>query len=213
MRIRTVAGLLTICAAVTTAPLQAQIGTNETAFLVGLVSSTLAGEDAGNVSRKTGLMAELQLVHPFTPNIGFQTGLGIVQKGASLALGGGTTDKSGLKLSYFEVPAMIRIGFAGRYSELRPAVFLGPTASLNVGCQYKVATQNGGSIESDCEPNGPQIKAFDFSIAGGGSVEFGSFGAFLRYDHGLVSIDNSDLADKVYNRAIILGVIWNTSSR
>lgn len=78
---------------------------------------------------------------------------------------------------------------------------------------FKVGTQGGGSIESDCEPDGPQIKAYDFSIAGGGSVEFGSFGAFARYDHGLVSIDNSDDAGKVYNRAIIVGVIWNTSNK
>ncbi len=213
MQIRTVACLLAIYAAGTATPLHAQIGSNETALIVGLVSSTLAGEDASNVSRKIGMMAELQLVHPFTQNIGFQTGLGVVQKGASLALGGATSGKSSLKLSYFEAPAMLRIGFAGRYSEVRPALFFGPIASLNVGCRYKVPTQNGGSVESDCEPDGPQIRAYDISIAGGGSVEFGRFGGFLRYDHGMVSIDGSDFADKVYNRAIILGVVWNTSSR
>ncbi len=175
MRIRTIAGLLTIFAAGTAARLHAQVGQIETALLGGIVSSTLAGEDADNVSRKTGFMAELQLVRPFTTQIGFLTGLGIVQRGASLALGGGTTGKSALKLSYFEVPAMLRAGFAGRYSQVRPAIFFGPIASLNVGCKYKAATQNGGSVETDCEPDGPQIKAFDFAIAGGGSVEFWKF--------------------------------------
>lgn len=213
MRAICLAGL-TIASCLTIASeLHAQIGQNETSLLGGVVSSTLAGESADNVSRKYGLMGELQLVHPFTTQIGLQTGLGIVQKGASLALGGGTTDKSQLKLSYFEVPLMLRIGFAGRYADVRPAVFFGPIAALNVGCKYNVATQGGGNFESDCEPDGPEIKAFDFSLAAGASAEFRNFGAFARYDHGLVTVDNSDAGDKVFNSAIIVGVIWNTSSR
>lgn len=213
MRIRTVTGFLTIIAAGFAAPAHAQLGSNETAIAVGVVSSTLAGEDAQNVSRKTGFMGELQLVHPLNSRIGVQSGLGIIQKGSQLALAGGGSDKSSLKLSYFEIPAMLRVGFARRYSDVRPAIFFGPAVALNVGCRYKVATQNGGSIESDCEPDGPQIRAYDFSLVAGAAVEFGNFGGFARYDHGFVSIDNSGFGDKVYNRAIIVGATWSNSGR
>jgi hypothetical protein len=212
MRIASAAGFLTILATFAT-PAHAQIGSNETSIAVGLVSSTLAGEDADNVSSKIGFIGEIQLVHPLNRRIGIQTGAGIIQKGSHLSLTQVGGDDSSLNLSYLEVPAMLRIGFAGRYSEIRPAIFFGPAASLNVGCKYKVPTQGGGSIESDCEPDGPQIKAYDFSLVAGAGAEFGAFGAFARYDHGFVSIDNSGAGDKVYNRAIIVGVTWNNSAR
>ena len=208
----TAAGLLMILVVGAPASAYAQLGASETSLLGGIVSSTLAGADVDNASRKTGLMGAIQLVHPLTTHIGLQTELGIIQKGASLSLAP-AAGKSQLKLSYFEVPAMLRIGFAGKYSELRPFIFFGPAVSLNVGCQYKVATGGGGSVESDCDPDGPDISAFDFSAVGGASIERGSFGIFARYDHGFRTIDGSSARDDVKNRAFMAGVIWNTSTR
>jgi hypothetical protein len=213
MQIRTVAGLVSILMGMSVATAQAQFGSNETALLGGLVSATVAGADVENVSRHTGLMGAVQLVHPFTRQIGLQTELGVIQKGASLSLGAGN-GTSTLKLQYFEVPAMLRISFASKYSEVRPAIFFGPAVALNVGCKYKVPTgTTGGTFESDCDPDGPDISAIDYSVVAGGSIEFGSFGAFARYDHGLRTIDSSSPPDDVKNRAIIIGVIWNTSNR
>lgn len=213
MRIRTAAGLFTIFMAGSAAPAHAQFGANETALLGGLVSATLAGPDVTDVSRQTGLMGAFQLVHPFTRQIAFQTELGIIQKGASLALGA-ASGKTTLKLTYLEVPAMLRINMAGKYSTIRPAIFLGPAVALNLGCKYKTPTNaSGGTFESDCEPNGPDIAALDFSVVGGGSVEFGDFGVFARYDHGLRTIDASSSPDDAKNRAFILGVSWSTSNR
>jgi hypothetical protein len=194
-------------------PALAQLGANETALLGGIVSSTLGGADADNVSRHTGVMGAIQLVHPFTPRFALQTELGIIQKGASLSLGSGSGTAT-LKLQYLEVPAMLRINLAAKYSEIRPAFFFGPAIALNMGCKYKVPTNtSGGTFESDCDPDGPDIAALDYSVVGGGSVEFGSFGVFARYDHGLRTIDGSSTADDVKNRAFILGVSWSTSSR
>lgn len=212
MRIRCLLASLMFFALVPSRAAHAQVGANETALLGGLVSATLAGADVADANRQTGVMGALQLVHPFTTRIGFQTELGIIQKGATIPLSGSASTIS-LKLSYLEVPAMLRVGFAGKYSTLRPALFFGPAAALNIGCKYKVPTQGGGSIESDCQQDGPDISAFDFSLVGGGSIEFGNFGAFARYDHGLRTIDNSDEKDDVRNRAFILGAIWNTSKR
>lgn len=213
MRFRTAAGLCMILAAGSATPAIAQLGANETALLGGLVSSTLAGPDVDDASRQTGLMGAVQLVHPLTTHIGFQTELGILQKGAYLALAGTGGGKSQLKLSYLEVPALLRIGFAGKYSEVRPYIFFGPALALNIGCQYKVATGGGGSFQADCDPDGPEISAFDYSAVGGASIERGNFGVFARYDHGLRTIDASSEKDDVKNRAFILGLIWNTSSR
>jgi hypothetical protein len=158
-------------------------------------------------------MGAVQLVHPFTRQIALQTEFGVIQKGASLSLGAGN-GTSTLKLQYIEVPAMLRLNLAGKYAEIRPALFFGPAVALNVGCKYKVPTgTSGGTFESDCDPDGPDIAALDYSLVGGGSVEFGSFGVFARYDHGLKSIDGSETHDDVKNRAIMLGIIWNTSNR
>jgi hypothetical protein len=214
MRIGIAAGVLLILAVGSAAPAFAQLGANETAVLGGLVSSTLAGRDVDNASRQTGLMGALQFTHPVSTHIGLQTELGLIQKGAYLTFGTATgTGKSQLKLSYLEVPALIRIGFAGKYSEIRPYIFFGPAGSLNVGCKYKVGTGGGGSFESDCDPDGPDISAFDVSAVVGGSIERGNFGIFARYDHGFRTIDGSSAKDDVMNRALIFGLLWNTSSR
>lgn len=214
MRIRQVAGFLTLVTLATAGPAIAQVGRNETSLLGGGVISNLAGRDVQNGlgTTRVGLMGAVQLVHPFTQLIGIQTEFGILQKGASLQFGGSTTQSS-IQLSYFEIPVMARINFAGKYATWRPAIFAGPAVALNVGCKYKLGTQDGGSIESDCEQGGPQIKAFDFSAVAGASLEYGSFGLFARYDHGLVTIDASDAKDDVRNRALVFGFIWNTTSR
>lgn len=192
----------------------AQVGQNEISLLGGLVFSTLDGADASGVSRRTALMGAAQLVKPLTTNIGLQTEFGILQKGASLPLGGSSgTGSSALNLTYLQVPAMLRIGFAGKYSEVRPAIFFGPAVALNVGCKYKVGTQGGGEFQANCDPDGPQISAFDFSGLVGGSIEVGRYGAFARYEHGFRTIDASDDRDDLKNRAFVIGVIWNTTSR
>lgn len=192
----------------------AQIGQNEISLLGGLVFSTLEGADVSDVSRRTALMGAAQLVKPLTTNIGLQTELGLLQKGATLPLGGSLgTGSSALHLTYLQVPAMLRIGFAGKYSQVRPAIFFGPAVALNVGCKYKVGTQGGGEFQADCDPDGPEISAFDFSALVGGSVEFGRYGAFARYEHGFRTIDASPEKDDVKNRAFIIGVSWNTMSR
>src|SRR5687767_5807769 len=117
MRSRLFAGLSLLGSLVLVPAANAQIGQNEISLLGGLVFSTLDGADVSDVSRRAALMGAAQLVKPLTTHIGLQTEVGVLQKGASLPLGGSLgTGSSALHLTYLQVPAMLRIGFAGKYA-------------------------------------------------------------------------------------------------
>jgi len=104
--------------------------------------------------------------------------------------------KSSLKLDYLEVPVLGRARFAHRYYAAA-----GPSMAVALRARART-TFNDFTTELDVMD---QVKRFDFGVAMGGGVQFGSVVVDGRYTLGLTDIDK-DKSDTVTtkNRAISL---------
>jgi Outer membrane protein beta-barrel domain len=88
--------------------------------------------------------------------------------------------KSSLKLDYLEVPVLARVRFAHRYYAAG-----GPSMAFALRARART-TFNDFTTELDVMD---QVERFDFGVAMGGGVEFGSVVVDGRYTLGLTDID------------------------
>jgi hypothetical protein len=180
---------------------------------VGVVISTIVGDDTDDVEGRTSLFGGASLViHKSGSAIGFETGLYYVPKGASVE---GFEGEGALEITYFEVPALLRLGFRMQNSEIMPVLLLGGSIGLKGSC--KVSAESGSASASiDCDDSAFQgeldLKAVDFGISAGAAVDI-PMGArtilapSIRYTRGLSNIgDTSDNAD-AKNSAIQIGAV------
>ena len=113
-------------------------------------------------------------------------------------------NKFSTKLTYFEVPVLFEF-LIKRRGRWKPMVFVGSSFGWKIKAKLKL--ESGGDItEEDLE----NIKNIDFGIiVGGGCIIFNRFTLDLRYDFGLVSINESEGSPNEKNRvaSIMIGIL------
>lgn len=201
--------VLTLC----TTSLGAQASPVRFGIEAGAAIATLVGDDAESPKRRTSPFVGLTMVaqRPGS-SLGFQTGVQLVSKGASIEEEGVS---GSLRLRYVEVPLLLRFAPALAASRLRPAVTIGGTVGLRVGCSVN-ARSEGIDASFDCDEPvfgaEADFKRFEAGIAVGAELGIPYRQRLLivpmiRYTRGLTKLAESDTgADDVRNSVILIGV-------
>lgn len=184
-------------------------------FTLGANSATLGGADAQDAGRRTGLLAGALAVLPFSPTLAFQPELAFTSKGASVDPGqSGFT--GALKMTYLQIPALLRFELAAATTGPKPFIYAGPALAFKTGCDFEVKGP-GISASESCDAADANVKpnSTDFSVIGGAGVAFRAggrtVGIAIRYDHSLSKI--SDQADVKHRVISILGTLEFPSGR
>lgn len=158
----------------------------------GGVSTASIDGDIGEVLSKgnrTGFVGGVFLDWGGTGLFGFQVGAQYSQKGAELDFGNAVAD---LSLSYFEIPAVIKVGVP--LGIVKPSLLGGVGLGFNTGCDLE--------FDGDC---GEDVAGINFAGIFGADVAFYLGGISLwvdgRYHFGLSDISDSVDFDELKTRA------------
>lgn len=169
----------------------------------GFSYSELAGEI--KTDSKSGFLVGAFVGIGIAGNWGIRPEIAYVQKGAKVE---GSDAVTGEPLTqtwdfdYLELLLPVGIDLAVEGESVQPRLYVGPTLGLTLSCEFDPDT---GDPPQDCKDD---FKSSDFGIVFGIGVELGSgpgaFLADLRYDYGIVDIN--DTGDNVSrkNRSIQL---------
>jgi hypothetical protein len=199
--------LLSLPAAAGAQKLPVQFGIEAGASIANVV-----GENTDGSKSRTGAFGGGTVVlHKPGSVLGLQTGLLLVSKGADL--NGGDLDGT-LRLRYLEVPVMLRLAAPGRSSRIVPALTVGGTLGVQVGCSI-AASSGGFSSSLDCNDDAlgdfAQFRRFEAGLVVGGEVAIPSGQRLLivpmvRYSRGLTNIVDAGASGNAKNSVCILGV-------
>jgi len=159
-----------------TATAQGQVGA-----VFGATFTSLRGVDG--LDNRTGLVGGLSIVLPSSGLLAFQPEALFVNKGAKASTG----DPGGLKLSYFEVPLLVRLKLGGE-GTVHPHAYAGPYVGIQVDCSVK-----GSSADCDDLP-GVSTKSVDVGGVLGGGLDF-DFGPLVLTGGARYSFGVSKVAD------------------
>lgn len=178
-RFTTIAVLFALTVPASHARAQGQVGA-----ILGATFSTLRGVDG--LGSRTGLVGGLSVVLPNDGFIAFQPEALLVNKGAKASTG----DAEGLKLSYFEIPLLVRVKL-NREPGLRPHVYAGPYLGIEVDCSVKGTTSRCNDLP------GVNTRTVDVGGIVGGGVDY-DFGPFVftggaRYSFGVSSVADFEI--------------------
>lgn len=201
--------LLTLLVSGTAAQSSLQLGVG-----AGAAITTLTGSDTDGAESRTSIFIGASLVvHKPGSLLGFETGLFYVPKGA-------TTEGDGfdgaLEITYFEIPALLRLGLKLQNSNVMPVLLLGGSLGIKSGCKVS-ATSGTASVDIDCDDSSfggeLDLKSLDLGISVGAGVDIpigtrAVLAPSLRYTRGLSDIgDTSDNAD-AKNSAFQIGAAF-----
>ena len=122
-----------------------------------------------------------------------------VQKGLKY----GDSDASSLvfRLSYVELPLLFRKAFSD--GNTRPFLTAGPVIGIKVDC--KTTETNLGDVATEpCDESGGELKDVDYGVMFGGGVMLQRLSLSVRYNMGLVDINNGDFGGGAKNRVLML---------
>jgi hypothetical protein len=123
-----------------------------------------------------------------------------VQKGAKASSGGAEIK---FKLDYIEVPVLLTVSVPTGGGIVRPELFAGPAVGFRARCR-----EANASTSASCADLGVETKSTDFGLMFGAGVAIRSFMASVRYDLGLIKIDDSADPEDIKNRALLILVGW-----
>lgn len=158
----------------------------------------IAGDNSDSDNR-IGFVGGVGLVKPIAPNWAIQPELTYSMKGGE---GSDATDKTTVKLSYLEIPVLLRYDFTTS-GGARPFFQAGPALAFKLGCSVEVESGGvSGSADCDAAPGGDNVKSFDLGAMLGAGVGFKRMNHVisvgLRYNFGLIEIaDNSHTKNRV----------------
>jgi hypothetical protein len=190
---------------------QAQFANLQIGPTGGIALSTLVGDGAEDEEARTGAYFGGSLVvQPRGSMFGFETGLLHVPKGASLR----DTDGSGaLRLSYLEVPLLLRVGFSLQQAALRPFVLVGGSLAFNTGCTLEERDE-GRTVSFDCaDPLFGDFlnpRTLDLGVSGGLGIDIptgavGVLSPHVRFTRGLTNVFGP-LEEELKNSVVQAGV-------
>ncbi len=170
----TVVALAALAVPASIAHAQGQVGA-----ILGATFSTLRG--ISGLDSRVGLVGGLSIVMPTDGPFAFQPEALLVNKGAKASTG----DPEGLKLSYFEIPLLVRLKVS-RESPLRPHLYAGPYLGIKIDCSVK------GTSSACNDLPGVSTKTVDIGGLVGGGVDY-DVGPFVftggaRYSFGVSSV-------------------------
>ena len=183
-------------------------------FTLGANSATVGGSDAQDAGRRTGLLAGALAVLPFSPILAFEPEIALTSKGASVQDAQTPGFSGALKMTYLQIPALLRFELAAATTGPHPFVYAGPALAFKTSCNFEVKGP-GLSESSSCDNAGVKPNSTDFSVIGGAGIAFRmggrTVGVAVRYDHSLSKIANdSDVKHRVIS---ILGTLEFPSGR
>jgi len=172
----------------------------------GLNSANLGGSDAGETDVMTGW--SLGAVSTLgAGRISLVPGVILSRKGATQP---GQGFSSTLRLTYLQLPALVRIGLSegAEPGAIGTYVFLGPAIGLKIGCSVS-ATAGFNSASSSCDeaagddPDVARFSSSEFSGIAGIGAQVGAVGLSLQYELGLGSAaDNLDLKTRTISAVV-----------
>jgi len=129
------------------------------------------------------------------------------QKGSKVkGTGTNASLEGGVRISYIEVPVLVKYWIPVSDAQVRPFVFAGPEVEFKVSC-----TAEGAILavtgSADCDKTGSEIKlkSTDFGVTGGAGIQFKAGNQVVRvdgrYTFGLTDINDSGDTRKIKNRA------------
>ncbi len=175
---------LALLSALLLVPLTSAHAQNQIGAMVGANFSTLRGIDG--LDGRTGLVGGLYNVRRLGSTFALHQELLLVSKGAK----GTTSTADGLKLSYIEIPILLRLNLATD-GMLTPHVYAGPYVGLKIDC-----TVSGSSGKCDDLP-GISTRSVDIGGIAGGGVDMALGGLILtggaRYGFGISTVADFEL--------------------
>lgn len=171
-------------------------------FTLGANSATYSGKDIGDVSRRTGLLAGVLAVLPFSPTIAFEPEIAYSMKGANASETSQSSGFSGsLTMGYLQIPALFRFELAAATVGPKPFIYAGPALAFKTSCTLEVHGP-GISDSSSCDDSEGNLNSTDFSLIGGAGVAFNmrgkTVGLAARYDYSLSKVSKvADLKNRV----------------
>ena len=162
---------------------------------IGINVATITGPTATKTSQVTGGIGGLFAGGTFTDIVGYQVEALVSQKGATAVDG---RDQAKLRITYLDIPLLIRVGTVGAQSSAGVNAFFGPVLSLKMSTS---ATYNGQTDTSFKDSN---VKGNDLGFAIGAAGTFGKFSVDARYTIGMASIDATTNPNDLKNRTFSL---------
>lgn len=107
------------------------------------------------------------------------------------------TYKSKFKLSYIEVPVLLKVNLAENFS-----LHAGPYAGFLIDAKTDVVNENGDNVET-FDYDTDDFNKLDFGLSAGLGFDFNALSIGARYNHGLSEIDKDDNLNGAKNSA------WN----
>jgi hypothetical protein len=206
MRARRVSALnflVLVAASVANAQSSASIPPRRFGFSLGANSATFSGNDLGSVSRRTGLLAGVLGVFPFSSTVAFEPEVVYSVKGANASDPSEPGFSGSVKTSYLQIPALLRFELAAATIGPKPFIYAGPALAFKTSCTFEVHGP-GVSDSSSCDDAEGNINSTDFSLIGGIGIAFNAGGRTLglaaRYDYGLSKVSKAaDLKNRVFS--------------
>lgn len=167
---------------------QAAVGVKAGANLAGL-------SGADGTENITGLAAGAYLGFGLGDRLALQIELGYgVRGGGDVTIGANTLDDaaspSDLRLSYVEVPILLRAGYPGE--RFLPSLFLGPYAAFLLSCRLTLEDGSDGACDDEGRAAWFRPRSTDYGMMVGGGLDMavGESTVFIdaRYALGLLSI-------------------------
>ena len=161
--------------------------------LAGGVFAKVGGSDAtGDIKTRVGIAAGGFVTIGVSKNFAIEPEALFVQKGAKQEESGVT---SNLKLSYVEVPVLLKLRFPGSGTVV-PHVYAGPYLGFKAGCHLSGTDGTvSASVNCDEDPFNFKVKSTDFGATFGGGVDVGRAIIDVRYDLGFSKIGDDTGGD------------------
>jgi len=161
---------------------------------VNIATQEIKGDDGGpSLDPRYGGVVGAFVTLPLLPWVGLQAEGLYSMKGTRFKSQG---IEAALHLDYAEIPVLVKVRFAHRY-------YAAAGPSMAFAMRARTRTSFGGVTEEIDVMD--QVKRFDFGVAMGGGVEFGSVVVDGRYTLGLTDIDKDKTdTSKTKNRTISL---------
>jgi hypothetical protein len=166
--------------AATATLLAAATSVTATAQTIGLTAgatfNSINGDDAEDFfDSRTGFVGGAYVNFPLGGSLSVEPALLYTMKGADIP-----DFDTELNADYIQIPILLRYSFGA--GGVKPAIFAGPAASFQVGCDFS------GDVEGSCEDElaSPETVQWD-GIVGAG-LGFGKLGVDVRYEFGLSDV-------------------------
>jgi hypothetical protein len=143
----------------------------------GAAINDIVGDETDELDSRTTPYFGLVLVTQPASLVGFETGLHYVSKGASLEDDDDDVEAD-IKLTYVEIPLLLRLAFSGTSSGMRPVLKAGGYVAFQSSCDVE-GEAGGISVEIDCDEfleaigagDESDFESFDFGLKGGAALD------------------------------------------